>query len=104
MAKKITSENFNTVVEKSTQPVLVDFWAEWCGPCRQLGPAIEEIATEYEGKAVVGKVNIDEEGQLAQKYGVRSIPTVVLFKDGKVVETAVGLRPKRFYADLLDKA
>ena len=103
MAKKITSENFNTVVENSAQPVLVDFWADWCGPCRQLGPAIEEIATEYEGKTVVGKINIDEEVQLAQKFGVRSIPTVMLFKDGKVVETSVGLRPKRFYADMLDK-
>jgi thioredoxin 1 len=104
MAKKITGENFDSVVANSTQPVLVDFWAEWCGPCRQLGPSIEELATEYEGKAVVGKINIDEEVQLAQKYGVRSIPTVALFKNGQVVDTFVGLRPKRFYADILDKA
>ena len=91
---KITRENFENEVMKSNIPVLIDFWAPWCGPCRMMGPIIEQLAEEYEGKAKVGKVNVDEDGELSQAFGVMSIPTIVLVKDGKVVKQAVGARPK----------
>ena len=91
---KITRENFENEVMKSNIPVLIDFCAPWCGPCRMMGPIIEQLAEEYEGKAKVGKVNVDEEGELSQAFGVMSIPTIVLIKDGKVVKQAVGARPK----------
>ena len=91
---KITRENFENEVMKSDIPVLIDFWAPWCGPCRMMGPIIEQLVEEYEGKAKVGKVNVDEEGELSQAFGVMSIPTIVLVKDGKVVKQAVGARPK----------
>ena len=91
---KITRENFENEVMKSNIPVLIDFWAPWCGPCRMMGPIIEQLADQYEGKAKVGKVNVDEEGELSQAFGVMSIPTIVLVKDGKVVRQAVGARPK----------
>ena len=91
---KITRENFENEVMKSNIPVLIDFWAPWCGPCQMMGPIIEQLADEYEGKAKVGKVNVDEEGELSQAFGVMSIPTIVLIKDGKVVKQAVGARPK----------
>ena len=91
---KITRENFENEVMKSNIPVLIDFWAPWCGPCRMMGPIIEQLAEEYEGKAKVGKVNVDEEGELSQAFGVMSIPTIVLVKDGQVVRQAVGARPK----------
>lgn len=91
---KITRENFENEVMKSDIPVLIDFWAPWCGPCRMMGPIIEQLADEYEGKAKVGKVNVDEESELSQAFGVMSIPTIVLVKDGKVVKQAVGARPK----------
>ena len=91
---KITRENFENEVMKSDIPVLIDFWAPWCGPCRMMGAIIEQLAEEYEGKAKVGKVNVDEEGELSQAFGVMSIPTIVLIKDGKVVKQAVGARPK----------
>ena len=91
---KITRENLENEVMKSNIPVLIDFWAPWCGPCRMMGPIIEQLAEEYEGKAKVGKVNVDEEGELSQAFGVMSIPTIVLVKDGKVVRQAVGARPK----------
>ncbi|MCF0230525.1 MAG: thioredoxin, partial [Parasporobacterium sp.] len=86
----ITNENFESEVVNSDIPVLVDFWAEWCGPCRMLAPAIAEIEQEYAGKVKVGKVNIDEEMELALKFGVVSIPTVILFKGGQPVSTSVG--------------
>lgn len=91
---KITRENFENEVMKSNIPVLIDFWAPWCGPCQMMGPIIEQLAEEYEGKAKVGKVNVDEEGELSQAFGVMSIPTIVLVKDGKIVKQAVGARPK----------
>lgn len=91
---KITRENFENEVMKSDIPVLIDFWAPWCGPCRMMRPIIEQMADEYEGKVKVGKVNVDEEGELSQAFGVMSIPTIVLVKDGKIVKQAVGARPK----------
>ena len=91
---KVTESNFEQEVLQAEGKVLVDFWAVWCGPCQMMGPIIEQLAEEYEGKAKVGKVNVDEEGELSQAFGVMSIPTIVLVKDGKVVKQAVGARPK----------
>ena len=102
MALEITDGNFEELVLKSSQPVLVDFWAVWCGPCRMLGPVIEEIAKEYEGKVVVGKLDVDNNQDLAGKYGIRNIPTVLVFKDGQVVGRQVGVAPKKTYTDALD--
>ncbi|MFC2634843.1 MAG: thioredoxin, partial [Capnocytophaga granulosa] len=97
MALQITDASFDEVVLKSDKPVLVDFWATWCGPCRMLGPVIEELATEYEGRVVVGKVDVDNNQEFAAKYGVRNIPTVLVFKDGEVVGRQVGVAPKKTY-------
>lgn len=91
---KITKENFEEEVLNSALPVLVDFWATWCGPCLMMAPFVEEFAKEQEGKVKVGKVNVDEEPELAMRYGISSIPTLMVFKDGKLVNTSVGLRPK----------
>ena len=102
MALQITDASFDEVVLKSDKPVLVDFWATWCGPCRMLGPVIEELATEYEGRVVVGKVDVDNNQEFAAKYGLRNIPTVLVFKDGEVVGRQVGVAPKKIYTDALD--
>ena len=102
MALQITDASFEAVVLKSDKPVLVDFWATWCGPCRMLGPVIEEIATEYEGRVVVGKVDVDSNQDYAAKYGVRNIPTVLVFQNGEVVGRQVGVAPKNTYTEALD--
>ncbi|MBU1119641.1 thioredoxin [Patescibacteria group bacterium] len=99
-----TDDSFENEVLKYEGVALVDFWAPWCGPCQALGPVIEEIANEYEGKAKIGKVNVDEEREVAQKYMVMSIPTVLVMKNGEVVNTLVGLRPKEDYLDAIDFA
>ena len=98
---KITNANFEEEVLKSELPVLVVFWAAWCGPCRMLAPAVAQIAAECEGKVKVGKVNVDEEPELAQRFGIMSIPTVLVFKDGKKTEQSIGLVPKEKLLALL---
>ncbi len=102
MAMNVTDANFEEVVLKSDKPVLVDFWAEWCGPCRMVGPIVEELANDYEGKAVVAKVNVDENPEITAKYGIRNIPTILFFKDGEVVDKTVGALPKGKLAEKLD--
>lgn len=97
----ITQQNFEQEVLLAKELVLVDFWATWCGPCRMLAPVIEEIANEYAGKVKVGKVNVDDERELALEYGVSSIPTVMVFQNGEVKETSVGYRPKEEIEQLL---
>ena len=99
---KITADNFEQEVIRSEQPVLVDFWAAWCGPCRMLAPAVAQIAAECEGKIKVGKVNVDEQPELAQRFGIMSIPTVLVFKDGKKVNQSIGLVPKDKLLALFD--
>lgn len=102
MALEITDATFDEVVLKSEKPVVVDFWAAWCGPCRMVGPIIDEVSTEYEGKAVVGKVDVDSHQEYAAKYGVRNIPTVLVFKNGEIVNRQVGVSPKKVYTDAID--
>ena len=102
MALEITDSNFEETVLKSDKPVLVDFWAAWCGPCRMVGPIIVELSEEYEGKAVVGKVDIDSNQQYAAQFGVRNIPTVLVFKNGELVDRKVGVSSKNDYAQALD--
>ena len=102
MALEITDRNFEETVLKSDKPVLVDFWAAWCGPCRMVGPIIDELSEEYEGKAVVGKVDIDSNQQYAAQFGVRNIPTVLVFKNGELVDRKVGVSSKNDYAQALD--
>ena len=104
MALEITDATFDKVVLQSDKPVLVDFWAAWCGPCRMVGPIIDELSNEYDGKAIVGKVDVDSNQEFAAKYGVRNIPTVLLFKDGELVDRKVGVSPKQAYAEAIDGA
>ena len=97
----ITEQNFEQEVLKADKPVLVDFWASWCGPCRMLAPTIEQLAEEMEGIAKVGKVNVDEQPGLAARFGISSIPTLIVFEDGKVKNTSVGVVPKSMIEDML---
>ena len=102
-ALKLTQDNFEQEVLKADKPVLVDFWAPWCGPCRMVSPIVEEIAGEVAGRAKVGKVNVDEEPELAARYGVMSSPTLIVVKDGKVVSSTVGAQPKQAILGMLGK-
>jgi len=101
MAIEINDANFDEIVLKSSKPVLVDFWAEWCGPCRMVGPIVEELSKEYDGQAVIGKVNVDVNPQISMNYGIRNIPTLLFFKNGEVVDKQVGAVPKGVLANKL---
>ena len=102
MALEITDANFEELVLKSDKPVLIDFWAEWCGPCRVVGPIVEELSHDYEGKAVVGKVDVDSNPNISMQFGIRNIPTLLVFKNGQVVDKQVGAVPKSVLAQKLD--
>jgi thioredoxin 1 len=98
----ITKDNFEKEVLQSDVPVLVDFWAAWCGPCRMVAPIVDQIAKEFEGRAKVGKVNVDDENELAQKFRIMSIPTLIVFKDGKIADSVLGARSKEDLATMLE--
>lgn len=102
MAAHFTDDNFESEVLKSNIPVLVDFYAEWCGPCQMLGPVIEELAGEYEGKVKIGKLDVDDSPKTAQEYGVMSIPMLIIIKDGKVIDKAMGFKSKEALKEVLD--
>ena len=104
MAIELTNNNFQEIVMKSEKPVLVDFWAEWCGPCRMVGPIVNELATDFEGRAVVGKVDVDAENEIAAQFGIRNIPTLLIFKNGEVVHKQVGVAAKNILAGKLEAA
>ncbi len=104
MSAQVTDANFEEIVLKSAVPVLIDFWAPWCGPCRAMGPVIDELAAEYEGKALVVKMNVDENPATPNTYGIRAIPTLILFKDGAVLEQSTGAVSKSNIKDMIAKA
>ena len=99
----VNDENFDDEVLRSHIPVLVDFWAEWCGPCKVVGPTVEALASDYQGKVKVAKLNVDDNPEAAGRFGVRSIPTLIVFKDGEAQQTAVGVKPKGQLAELIEK-
>ena len=98
----VTDENFNEEVIQSDLPVLVDFWAEWCGPCKVIGPTIDALAADYQGKVKVAKLNVDDSPETAGRFGVRSIPTLIVFKDGEAQQAAIGIRPQGQLAELIE--
>lgn len=100
-AVEITDNNFTDIIN-SDQPVLVDFWAEWCGPCKMIAPVVEELATEFDGKAVIGKVDVDSNPEVSAKFGIRSIPTLLVFKNGEVVDKQIGAVPKNVLSQKLE--
>ncbi len=102
MAIEVTDKNFEEIVTKADKPVLIDFWAEWCGPCRMIAPVINELADEYEGRAIIGKVNVDDNPNISAKYGVRNIPTMLFFKNGIVADKIVGVTPKTILENKLN--
>ena len=101
MAKEFTDENIKDVIN-SGKPVVVDFWAEWCGPCRMIGPILEELATEYDGKVEIGKLNVDDNIDTPNEYGIRNIPTVLFFKNGELVDKQIGAGPKNIFKDKIE--
>ncbi|MFT7101459.1 MAG: thioredoxin 1 [Bacteroidia bacterium] len=102
MALELTDANFEELVMKSDKPVLVDFWAVWCGPCKMVGPIVEELANDYGDKAVIGKVDVDNNPEISAKFGIRNIPTLLFFKNGEIVDKQVGAAPKQTFAEKLD--
>ena len=103
MAQKFNTGNFNAEVLQSEEPVLVDFYADWCGPCRMMGPLVEQLAETYNGKVKVGKVNVDEDGALAGNYGIQSIPSFLLFKNGQVVDSVTGGVPQQVLQQMIER-
>ena len=101
MALEITDSNFQEILAEG-KPVVMDFWAPWCGPCKMVGPIIDELATEYEGKVIIGKCDVDENGDVAAEYGIRNIPTVLFFKNGELVDKQVGSAPKSAYVSKIE--
>ena len=103
MAVELTDANFEDLAVNSDKPVVADFWAEWCGPCRMVAPVVEELSKDYEGKALVGKVDVDANNEISAKYGIRNIPTILFLKNGEVVDKQVGAAPKAALAEKLEK-
>jgi thioredoxin 1 len=102
MALEFTDANFEEMALNSDKPVMIDFWAEWCGPCRMVDPIVKEMATEYDGKAVIGKVNVDENPDISARFGIRNIPTIIFLKGGEMVDKSVGAVPKNVLTDKID--